>query len=137
MLELRFKVDKVNEEKRLVTAIASVVSKAGGAPIIDAQDDIIDIDDLEEAFVEAFADGGIEKGGEMHERIGGADIVQAFTFSRAERAALHKAGMGIDADGPEFGLVKFRITDDALWARVKSGELSEVSIGATAERVAA
>lgn len=128
------KVEDASAEKRLVTAIASVVTKAGGVPVVDSQGDVITIGDLEDAFIDAFAEGGIQKGGEMHRRIG-ADIVQNFTLSRAERAALSAAGMGVDADGPEFGIVKFRVYDDALWARVKAGELPEVSIAGTGERV--
>lgn len=126
-----FKIKKLNEERRLVTAWASVVSDVDGKPIVDFEGDIILIEELEKAFIEAFADGGLRKGGEMHNEIGGVDIVQQFTFSSAEREAL---GFG---KGEEGGIVKLRVNDDAIWARVKSGELSELSIAGEGERIAA
>lgn len=128
---IRFEFKKLDTDRRLVTAWASVVTSASGAPVVDFEDDIILIEDLEKAFIEAFADGGLKKGGEMHADIGGVDIVQQFTFSAEEREAL---GFG---KGPEGGIVKLRINDDAIWARVKSGELSELSIAGEGERVAA
>ena len=128
-----FKFAKIDEAKRLVTAWASVVSKADGSPIVDHQGDVIDIENLDEAFIEAFADGGFEKGGTMHETQGGADIVGQIVLSRADRVAL---GFGL---GPEGAIVKIRVTDDALWDRVRSGELSEISIEGegTREEIAA
>lgn len=128
---IRFQIKKLNEERRLVTAWASVVSHADGTPVIDFEGDIIPIDELEKAFIEAFADGGLRKGGEMHENIGGVDIVQQFTFSSAEREAL---GFG---KGEEGGIVKLRVNDDSIWARVKSGELPDMSIKGEGERTAA
>jgi len=116
------KVAKVDEDKRLVSAIYSEVTDADGKPVIDLQGDIIRIDDLEAADIEAFADGGLRKGGEMHAKIGGADVVQHYTLSKVEREAF---GFGT---GPEIGIVKLRVTDDALWAKVKAGDLPALSI---------
>lgn len=125
---IQLTVKKVEAAKRLVTAIASVVTKADGAPVVDSQGDSIKIDDLENAFIEAFSRGGLKKGGEMHESIGGADVVQHFTLSKAERVAL---GFG---DGEELGIVKFYVTDDALWDKVQKGVLPDISIAGLAER---
>jgi hypothetical protein len=121
------KIAKVDELRRLVSAIYSEVSKADGSPVIDLQGDIIPIDELEAADIEAFADGGLRKGGEMHAKIGGADVVQHFTLSRQERQAF---GFG---PGPELGIVKLRVNDDRLWARVLAGELPGLSIAGSAE----
>ena len=131
MVAIPLSIRKLDDERRLVTAVASVVTKADGTPITDAHGEIIRIAELEKAFIEAFASGGSDKGGEMHETDGGADIVQHFTFSRAERIAL---GFG---PGPELGIVKIHVTDDELWKRVKAGELPELSIQGTAVPVAA
>lgn len=128
---ITFKIKKLNEERRLVTAWASVVTEPDGKPVVDFEGDIIPIDELEKAFIEAFADGGLKKGGVEHDEIGGVDIVQQFTFSNAEREAL---GFG---KGEEGGIVKLRVNDDSIWARVKSGELSELSIAGEGERIAA
>jgi len=124
----RLKIAKVDEEKRLVTAIASVVSDSDGTPIVDHQGDVISIDDLELAFIKSFATGGRAKGGEMHTHIGGAHVVQQFTLSADERESL---GFG---KGPEIGIVKMFVDDDDLWARTKSGDLPEMSIAGTAKR---
>lgn len=126
----RFTFLKIAEDKRLVLAWASVVQKADGTPIVDHQGDVIEFDDLEAAFIEAFSGGGIAKGGEMHRDIGGADVVGQITLSRDERIA---AGFGAGVAG---ALVKIRVTDDALWAKVKSGEYSELSIGGLGTREA-
>ena len=125
----RLRIAKIDEEKRLVTAIASVVSDGDGTPIVDHQGDVIDIDDLEFAFIEAFANGGQGKGGRMHKTIGGCHVVQQFTLSNDERESL---GFG---KGPELGIVKMFVSDDALWAEVKSGALPEMSIAGRAERM--
>ena len=126
-----FELVEKREEKRLVTAIASVVTKTDGSQIVDSDGDIIDIEDLEQAFIEAFAEGGLRKGGDMHQRVGGADVVQHFTLSKNERIAL---GFG---EGPEMGIVKFKVHDDMLWLKVKAGFLPELSIAGDAMRVPA
>lgn len=113
-----------NGEKRLVTAITNVVSDAEGNPVVDHQGDVITIDNLEDAFIAAFADGGIAKGGVMHtgEHRGDVDIVGYLTLSHDERI---KCGFG---QGPEIGIVKLRVNDAQLWADVKAGKYPEVSI---------
>ncbi|MFQ5793297.1 MAG: XkdF-like putative serine protease domain-containing protein [Acidobacteriota bacterium] len=126
---IRFAFAKVDEARRLVTAKASVVTYADGRPVVDHEGDVIPIGDLEDAFIEAFADGGLGKGGENHTKLDVADIVQHFTLSRDERVAL---GFG---PGEELGIVKFRVTDDATWKDVLSGKLAEVSIAGNGERV--
>jgi len=124
----QFEIKKLDDEKRLATVIVSVVTKADGTPITDLQGDIIEIDELESAFIEAFADGGMRKGGEMHAKIGGADVVQHFTLSKAERVAL---GFG---DGEEMGIAKLRVNDDSLWQKIKTAQLPAISIAGTADR---
>lgn len=122
------RVIKLDDERRLATVIVSTVTDAQGNPIIDAQGDIIPIDVLEDAFIDAFSAGGINKGEEMHERMGLADVVQHFTLSRKERVAL---GFG---DGPEMGIAKLRVHDDALWQKIKAGKLPEMSFTGYAVR---
>jgi hypothetical protein len=124
-------IAKVDEDKRLVTAWYSQVSDQDGQPIVDRQGDIIPIQELEAADIEAFAEGGLRKGGEMHATVGGADIVQHFTLSQSERAAL---GFG---QGPEGGIVKLHVTDETLWQRIKRGDYPDLSIAGDAVREAA
>lgn len=123
---LSCEIRKVDSEKRLVTAWAGVVTKSDGSAVVDFQNDVIRIEVLEQAVNKAFA-GGSFAAGEMHERTVGR-VVQALTLSKSEREAL---GFGV---GPEGLVVKLHVDDDAAWARVKSGELRELSIGGSAQR---
>ena len=112
----------------MVSAWYSVVTDENGDPIEDTQGDIIDISDLEDADIDAFANGGLRKGGEMHEKIGDVDVVQHFTFEKQERESL---GLGVGVEG---GIVKLRVNNDELWAKIKSGEYAELSIAGDAVR---
>jgi hypothetical protein len=63
----------------------------------------------------------------MHERTGVANIIGWLAVSQDEREALDKAcpkGSGL--------VIKVKVTDDVLWDRIKSGELTELSIGGDA-----
>lgn len=122
------KIVKVHKEKRLLTVITNLVTDTEGNPIVDHDGDVIKIDNLEDVFIKAFADGGLKKSGTMHQKRGGVDVVQHFTFSRDERIAL---GFG---NGPELGIAKLRVNDDAIWADCKAGNYPEVSIEGDGER---
>jgi len=127
---LSFEVIAKQDEKRIVTAWASVVTKDDGTPIVDAQGDVISIEDLEQAFIRSFADGGLNRGKVMHNGGPKADIVQAITLSSAEREAL---GFG---KGREGAIVKIRVNDSETWEAVKAGSLPELSIGGSGNREA-
>jgi hypothetical protein len=128
-------VAKVDPDKRIVTAVVSVVSRGDGTPIVDHDGDVIDIDELEFAFTKAFAKGGARMGGEMHEYVGGAHVIHHMTFSSDEWAGLADL-MGIpEMRGAwEIGVAKFFVEDEHLWEKVKSGALPELSIGGEAVR---
>ena len=125
---------KIDTERRLVTAIASTVTDPNGDPIVDYDDDVIAIGELEKAFIEAFSKGGEDRIDDMHESDPMGDIVQQFTFSRAEWAALEKSisarfGEAPDLSRmPELGLIKVFVRDDELWSKIKTGRRPELSI---------
>ena len=57
----RFKVQKVDEDKRLVFGWANVSVDVGGNEVVDLQEDMIDPETLEAAaykFAELYRDGG-------------------------------------------------------------------------------
>ena len=116
----RFKVQKVDEDKRLVFGWANEV--------VDLQEDMIDPETLEAAaykFAELYRDGG-----EMHERTGTAVMVESVVLTEEKQAA-----MGLAAGTLPVGWwIGFRVTDDDVWEKVKSGEYSMFSIGGTAIR---
>lgn len=122
-------------EKRIVTAIVSVISDHSGQPIVDHDDDRIHIDDLELAFEKSFSRGGQGMGGEMHKEVGGANVIAHFTFSKDEWAAF-AAEFEIPemANAPEVGIAKLRVIDDDLWEAVKAGAYPEMSIAGSARR---
>lgn len=128
-LELRKVSDPGGDRPLTVVAWASVVTTADGTPIADYDGHVIDFAELEKAFAEFAKTGGVARGGEMHEQVGGADIVGQITLSRDERIAL---GFG---PGPEGAIVKVLVHDPELKKRIRSGELAEMSIAGVGEAV--
>ncbi len=75
----RFAIAKADDEQRLAFGWASVAKSAEGAPLVDLQGDMIDIEDLEKAaynFVELYREGG-----EMHERGDCAVMVESMVVA--------------------------------------------------------
>jgi len=60
---ITFEIVKSNDDRRLLTAITNIVTDAEGKPVIDHQGDVIGIDNLEQAFIEAFARAGSVRAG--------------------------------------------------------------------------
>lgn len=123
-----FRVRKVDEEKRLVFGWASVSVTVDGQEVVDLQEDMIDPETLEEAaykFAEFYRDGG-----EMHERTGVAVMVESVVLTAEKQLAI-----GIPAGTLPVGWwLGFRVTDDDVWKKVKSGEYNMFSIGGKAIR---
>lgn len=124
----RFKIQKLDEDKRLVFGWANVSLTVDGELVEDYQEDMIDPEELEAAaykFAELYRDGG-----EMHERTGIAVMVESIMLTEEKQEA-----MGIPAGTLPVGWwIGFRVTDDDVWEKVKSGEYSMFSIGGEAIR---
>ena len=129
-LELRKVSDPGGDKPLTVVAWASVITKADGTPINDYDGHVIEFAELEKAFADFAQTGGLQRGGEMHERVGVADIIGQITLSRDERVAL---GFG---NGVEGAIVKVLVHDPVLKQRIRSGELAEMSIAGVGEAVA-
>lgn len=126
---IQFAKRSLDEARRLVTAWASVVTDGEGKPVVDSQGDIIPVEELQNAVLE-MASGGMDgKVGVNHEVEGVGSILESMVITKEKR---EKAGLG---DGPEGWLVTFKIHDDGVWERIRSGELLELSIAGEAERV--
>lgn len=126
-----FSVLKSNDDKRLVFGWSSVAFRADGETVVDWQDDIIDIDALESAVYEYVINFGTA--GEMHERGGVGVLVESVVFTKEKMDA-----MGIPAGiVPGAWWTGFKITDDSVWEKIKSGEYSMFSIEGTAQKVEA
>lgn len=124
-----FRIMKSDDEKRLVFGWANIAVRVGGEIIQDFQDDVIDIEELEQAAYNFTAEFGTA--GEMHRRGGIGRLVESIVFTKEKSAAL-----GIPPNIlPEGWWVGFRIDDDEVWEKIKNGTYSMFSIEGTAERV--
>lgn len=120
---IKMDISKIDTDQRLVTGWVAVVTDETGFPIIDSDDHIIPVIELEKAVHEAFAEsGGAGKGGSMHKQNGVMDVVESFVVTMEKRKAL---GFG---DGPEGWIATFRVNDDDVWQKIKTGELPELSL---------
>lgn len=121
-------VMKSDDDRRLVFGWANVTVRANGEQIIDWQQDAIDTAILEKAAYEYVAEFGTA--GEMHRRGGVGRVIESIIFTREKADAL-----GIPPDVlPEGWWIGFRITDDEVWEKIKSGEYNMFSIEGRAVR---
>lgn len=121
-------VMKSDDERRLVFGWANVAVRVDGEQIVDWQEDLIDPGELEKAAYEYVAEFGTA--GEMHRRGGVGRVVESVVFTKEKANA-----MGIPPDIlPEGWWIGFRITDDEVWEKVKSGEYPMFSIEGKAVR---
>ena len=114
---------KTDEEQRMVYGWASVVTEKG-EPVVDRQGDVIEPDTLVHA-VNKFMEH-IRVGKEMHK----GDQIGAVIHSMPVTKEIGES-LGIQSDR-EGWIVAFKVYDDDVWAKVKSGELAAFSIGGRA-----
>lgn len=118
-------ITKVDDDKRLVWGWASVSTRKG-APVEDLQGDMIDTEDLVVAAHGFMKDYRV--GGSMHSEMGIGTVVESMVFTKELQNAL-----GIDL-GMEGWLIAVKVDSEAVWKRVKSGELRAFSIGGSGRR---
>lgn len=124
----RLTVMKSDDDKRLVFGWANVAVRVDGEQIIDWQEDAIDPDELEKAAYEYVAHFGTA--GEMHERGGIGRVIESCVFTKEKADAL-----GIPQSLlPQGWWVGFKIDDDEVWGKIKTGEYSMFSIEGKARR---
>lgn len=125
----RFKIQKSDDDKRLAFGWAYVSQDAAGNQTEDYSGDQLEPEELEQAayaFVELYREGG-----EMHERGGCAVLVESIVFTEEKQQAL-----GIpEGTIPVGWWIGFKVTDDDVWAKVKDGTYSMLSIEGTARRI--
>ena len=123
-MKLTGKVAKRDDEKFLVFGWASM------ADVTDSQGDVISIDTLEKAAYDFALHSRM--GGEMHEVMGVATLVESIVFTPEKLAAL---GLAEDAL-PHGWWVGFKVNDAETWQKIKNGDYSMFSIGGRAVREA-
>ena len=116
---------KTDEEQRMVYGWASVVTEKG-EPVVDRQGDVIKPDTLVSA-VNKFMEH-VRVGKEMHkgEQIGA--VIHSMPITKEIGDSL-----GIQSDR-EGWIVAFKVYNDDVWTKVKSGELAAFSIGGRATK---
>ena len=114
---------KADEEQRMVYGWASVVTEKG-EPVVDRQGDVIEPNTLVHA-VNKFMEH-VRVGKEMHK----GDQIGAVIHSMPITKEIGES-LGIQSDR-EGWIVAFKVYNDDVWAKVKSGELAAFSIGGRA-----
>ena len=122
---VRGKIVKLDSEQRRAFGWASVITDEDGQHFHDHQGTLIPTHELEESSYEYVQKS--RKAGEMHSRTNGiGTLIASIVMTPEVRKAM-------DLPPGKVGwFVGFQVEDDATWARIKSGELSEFSIGGSA-----
>lgn len=116
---------KVDEEQRIIYGWASVVTEKG-EPVIDRQGDVIEPDTLVKAVNEFMEH--VRVGKTMHEGEETGKVIHSLPITKEICDAL---GIQTDREG---WVVAYKVYDDNVWGRVKSGELRAFSIGGRATK---
>ena len=121
-------IQKVSDDdQRLVFGWASIIEDEAGNLIVDSQGDTITPDELEKAAYAFVHD--VRRAGEMHATSDGiGQVVESMVLTKAKREAM---GLPPGASGWWIGM---KISDDAVWDKVKKGEYSAFSIGGRGTR---
>jgi hypothetical protein len=126
--EVRAQIAKVDDDRRLAFGWASIAVDGEGRPVVDHQGDYIPVPELERAAYDYVAKS--RDASEMHGRRGVATLVESVMMTPEKYAAM---GM---PQGPIGWWVGFKVHDDDVWRRVKSGDYREFSIGGSGTRKA-
>lgn len=124
-LEIAGSFTKFDDEKRQAFGWASV-TKIDGSPVVDRQDDYIDIEDLETAAYAYVHKSRV--GGDMHRRAGESahkvsDMIESMVFTPEKIAK-----MGLPEDTPQGWWVGYQIHDEDTWNEVRKGGRTGFSI---------
>jgi hypothetical protein len=119
------KILKVDDEQRMVFGWASVITE-DGEPVIDRQGDMIEADTLVKAVNEFMEHVRVGKAMHTGEQVG--VVVHSLPITKEIGDAL---GIHSNREG---WVVAYKVFDDSVWERVKSGELAAFSIGGRAQK---
>jgi hypothetical protein len=131
-LDIVGEISKLNEDKQQCFGWCSVV-KVDGKDVVDKQNDMIEIDDIEEAAYDYMLTS--RKGGDMHRRApdGGvhhaADVIESFVLTPEK---IEK--MGLPEDVPQGWWIGMQVNDPDLWRDVKEGRKRKFSIHGSGQR---
>lgn len=116
---------KLDNEQRMVYGWASVITE-NGIPVVDTQGDVIKAETLVKAATEFMLSARVAK--DMHSGGKIGEFVHSMPITKEIADAL---GISSDKEG---WIVACKVYDNAVWDKVKSGELKAFSIGGRAKR---
>jgi len=116
---------KVDDEQRIIYGWGSVVTEKG-EPVVDLQGDVIEAETLVKAVNEFMEH--VRVGKTMHEGEATGQVIHSLPITDEICKAL---GIQCDREG---WVVAYKVYDDEVWKRVKSGELKAFSIGGRATK---
>ena len=129
---------KIDEDQHNVWGIFSV-SKIGDDLVVDAQNDIIQPEELEKA-AHNFSLSAHRQMGNKHEQVQVGQLIESFVLTPEKGEFLEKALKSIGADAtikPDstvwFG--GFHVDDPKTWELIKSGKFQSFSIGGQAKKI--
>ena len=120
--ECRISIAKYDQEQGVLVGWASLSTDQQGRPFVDAQGDIIPIEEIEKAAHALMQSGGTGKADVMHQVFGVGDIVESLVLTSAKRDAL-KLG-----DGPQGWVVAIKVNSPEVREAIKAGAALELSI---------
>ena len=121
--EKTVKIEKVDEEQRMVWGWAYVCIDENGQQVVDHSGDVIELAEVHKAAHEFMSESRL--GGQMHDTEAGS-VPESIVVTDAVAAEL---GMQTRKRGWFIG---YHVDDDKAWAGVKSGRYQAFSIGGTA-----
>lgn len=116
---------KADNEQRMVWGWASVITE-NGVPVVDSQGDVIKPETLMKAATDFMLSARVTKEMHMGGKVG--EFIHSLPLTKDIADSL-----GIKSD-KEGWIVACKVYDDAVWQKVKSGELKAFSIGGRAKR---
>jgi len=124
-------ITKLDDDQRIAYGWASVVQK-DGQHLVDVQGDMIEVHELEKA-AHMYVQRSREAGDAHTRKTGIGSLVESFVVTPEK---LEKMGLGPDAL-PLGWWVGYKVHDESVWSKVKSGEYAMFSIGGLGKRKAA
>lgn len=125
--KLDFDIKKIEEDQQLVFGWLSIAYDSQGNQVEDADHDIIEESDLEQAAYNHVLK--FRKAGENHQEIIG-DLVESMIFTKEKQQAL-----GIPNGILPIGWwVGYKLVKQDAWDKVKSGEYDSFSVGGRGRR---
>lgn len=124
-VEIQGQVLKADNEQRMVWGWASVITE-NGVPVVDNQGDVIKSETMMKAATEFMLSARVTKEMHMGRKVG--EFIHSLPLTKDIADAL-----GIKSD-KEGWIVACKVYDDAVWDKVKSGELKAFSIGGRTKR---